>query len=275
MGILSGMAVDRRELAAVFAGGALGTLGRAGFEELAAPDPGHWPWPTFIVNIVGAFLLGVFVTRLLERLPLSSYRRPFLGTGICGGLTTFSTMQVETLKMVEHGHYGLAAGYIAASIAAGLVAVYVGTALIRRARCPPRTRRAIRSMTAVLVWVGVCLLGGLGAVTRFTVDKAISRRAGGSFPYGTLVVNISGALLLGFFAGLALPPHVALVAGTGFVGSYTTFSTWMFETHRLAEERQLWSALGNIVVSVALGLSAAFLGQTLGALCERSERSAG
>lgn len=128
------MALDTRELGAVFAGGALGTLARAGFEELAATDPGHWPWPTFVVNIVGAFLLGVFVTRLLERLPLSSYRRPFLGTGLCGGLTTFSTMQVETLKMVEHGHHGLAVGYCAASIAAGLGAVYLGTTLIRRAR---------------------------------------------------------------------------------------------------------------------------------------------
>ncbi|PRC45683.1 fluoride efflux transporter CrcB [Mycobacterium sp. ITM-2017-0098] len=120
-------------------------------------------------------------------------------------------------------------------------------------------------MTTVLVWVGVSVLGGLGAVSRLTVDRAISRRAGGSFPYGTLVVNVSGALLLGFLAGVALPPHLALLAGTGFVGSYTTFSTWMFETHRLAEERQLWSALANVVVSVVLGLSAAFLGQTLGA----------
>ncbi|VEG53079.1 camphor resistance protein CrcB [Mycolicibacterium aurum] len=120
-------------------------------------------------------------------------------------------------------------------------------------------------MSTVLVWVGVCALGGLGAVCRLTVDKAISRRTSGSFPYGTLVVNTSGALLLGFFAGLALPPHVALLAGTGFVGSYTTFSTWMFETHRLAEERQLWSALGNIALSVVLGLSAALLGQTVGA----------
>ena len=126
------MAVDRRELAAVFAGGALGTLARAGFEELAAPDPGRWPWPTFTVNIVGAFLLGVFVTRLLERLPLSSYRRPFLGTGFCGGLTTFSTMQVETIAMLEHGHYGLAAGYTAASVVLGLLAVYLATVLVRR-----------------------------------------------------------------------------------------------------------------------------------------------
>ncbi len=121
-------------------------------------------------------------------------------------------------------------------------------------------------MTTVLVWVGVSLLGGLGAVSRLVVDRAISRRVGRPFPYGTLVVNISGALLLGFLAGLALPPHVALLVGTGFVGAYTTFSTWMFETHRLAEERQLWSALGNVVVSVVLGLCAALLGQTLGAM---------
>ena len=123
---------DGRELAAVFVGGAIGTLARAALAELAAPDPGRWPWPTFIVNIVGAFLLGYFVTRLLERLPVSSYRRPLLGTGLCGGLTTFSTMQVETIKMLEHHHYGLAIGYTVASIAAGLLTVYVATAMVRR-----------------------------------------------------------------------------------------------------------------------------------------------
>ncbi|ORB32304.1 fluoride efflux transporter CrcB [Mycolicibacterium parafortuitum] len=121
-------------------------------------------------------------------------------------------------------------------------------------------------MTGVLVWVGVFLVGGLGAVTRLTVDKAVSRRSRGAFPFGTLAVNVSGALLLGFLAGLALPAHVALLAGTAFVGSYTTFSTWMLETHRLAEERQFWPAAANIVVSVVLGLGAALLGQTLGAL---------
>ena len=127
-------AYDGRELAAVFVGGALGTVARAVLETLAAPDPGRWPWPTFSANIVGAFLLGYFATRLLERLPVSSYRRPLLGTGLCGGLTTFSTMQVETIKMLEHHHYGLAIGYTAASISAGLVAVYVATVLVRRVR---------------------------------------------------------------------------------------------------------------------------------------------
>ncbi|OBG67418.1 camphor resistance protein CrcB [Mycobacterium sp. E1715] len=128
------MAHDYRELAAVFAGGALGSLARAALGVLAAGDPARWPWPTFTVNIVGAFLVGYFTTRLLERLPLSSYRRPLLGTGLCGGLTTFSTMQVETLRMVEHGHWALAAGYTATSVVLGLLAVHLATKLVRRVR---------------------------------------------------------------------------------------------------------------------------------------------
>ena len=125
---------DGRELAAVFVGGALGTLARAALATLAAPDPGRWPWPTFIVNIVGAFLLGYFTTRLLERLPVSSYRRPLLGTGVCGGLTTFSTMHVEIVRMLEHHHYGLAIGYTTTSIVVGIIALYLATALVRRVR---------------------------------------------------------------------------------------------------------------------------------------------
>src|ERR1700684_3231855 len=124
---------DYRELAAVFAGGALGTVARTGLSLLVAADPGRWPWPTFTVNIVGAVLVGYFTTRLLERLPLSSYRRPLLGTGLCGGLTTFSTMQVETLKMIEHHQYGLALEYTCASVILGLLAAHLATALVRRA----------------------------------------------------------------------------------------------------------------------------------------------
>jgi fluoride exporter len=128
------VAHDYRELAAVFAGGGLGTLARVALNSLAVRDTEHWPWSTFTVNIVGAFLVGYFTTRLLERLPLSSYRRPLLGTGFCGGLTTFSTVQVETLKMIEHGHWGMAVGYTVASIALGLLAVHLATKLVRRVR---------------------------------------------------------------------------------------------------------------------------------------------
>jgi CrcB protein len=115
--------------------------------------------------------------------------------------------------------------------------------------------------TAVLVWTGVVLTGGIGSVTRFVVDRAVARRVARPFPYGTLTVNISGAALLGFLGGLALSKDAALLAGTAFVGAYTTFSTWMLETQRLGEERQTWAAVANIVVSVALGMAAAFLGQ--------------
>jgi fluoride exporter len=116
-------------------------------------------------------------------------------------------------------------------------------------------------MTQLLVWSGVALVGGIGSVLRFVIDRAVARRAARAFPFGTLAVNISGAFLLGFLGGLALSKDAALVAGTGFVGAYTTFSTWMLETHRLGEERQTWTALANIVVSVALGIAAAVLGQ--------------
>jgi fluoride exporter len=115
--------------------------------------------------------------------------------------------------------------------------------------------------TTVLVWAGVMLIGGIGSVLRFLVDRAVARRAARSFPFGTLTVNISGAALLGFLAGLALSKYAALLAGTAFVGAYTTFSTWMLETQRLSEERQVRSAFANIAVSVVLGMAAAVLGQ--------------
>jgi CrcB protein len=117
---------------AVFVGGALGTLARAVFAETFPVAADHWPWPTFTVNVVAALMLGYFVTRLQERLPLSSYRRPLLGTGLCGGLSTFSTMQVELLKMIDSHDWGLAVGYGAASLAAGYAAVHLATTTVRR-----------------------------------------------------------------------------------------------------------------------------------------------
>jgi CrcB protein len=101
---------------------------------MPSPAATRWPWSTFTANIAGAFLIGYVTTRLLERLPVSSYRRPFLGTGVCGGFTTFSTMQVEILAMIKHHAYALAAGYTVTTITLGLVAVYTATALVRRAR---------------------------------------------------------------------------------------------------------------------------------------------
>jgi fluoride exporter len=120
-----------RPMAAVAAGGAIGALVRVGVVLALPHQAAAWPWSTFAVNLAGSFLLGYGATRLDERLPLSSYRRPLLATGICGALTTFSTLQIELLRMLDAGRQGLAAGYALASLSAGLVAVWSATALAR------------------------------------------------------------------------------------------------------------------------------------------------
>ena len=112
----------------------------------------------------------------------------------------------------------------------------------------------------IALWAGVLVIGGVGSVARFMVDRAVARRASGACPIGTLTVNISGALLLGLVTGLTLSHGVALLAGTALLGAYTTFSTWMLETQRLAEERRTWPAVLNIVLSLVLGLAAAATG---------------
>jgi CrcB protein len=120
--------------AAIAAGGIAGALARAGLEHVW-PASGHaWPWTTFAVNAAGTLLLGYFVTRLQERLPPSTYRRPFLGTGLCGALTTFSTLQIEALQLCRHGHVPLGVAYLAGTLAAGLAGMHLATAATRRVR---------------------------------------------------------------------------------------------------------------------------------------------
>jgi fluoride exporter len=126
--------LDAREVAAIFAGGAAGALARAALVSASDTPPGRWPWPTFAVNVVGTFLLGYVATRLQERLPLSAYRRPLLGTGFCGALTTFSALQLEVLRMLDAHRAGLAAAYVAGSLVLGYAAVHLATALVRRVR---------------------------------------------------------------------------------------------------------------------------------------------
>ena len=119
---------DRHELGAIFLGGALGTLLRAGLLEAMGEGAPGFPWTTFAVNIAGAFLLGCLVTAL----PPVTRHRPLWTTGFCGGLTTFSTVQVELLKMLEAGRLGTALVYGAGSVLAGFAGVQLGVALARR-----------------------------------------------------------------------------------------------------------------------------------------------
>jgi fluoride exporter len=115
-----------------------------------------------------------------------------------------------------------------------------------------------------MVWIAVALVGGVGALARFFVDAAVSERTGAAFPWGTLAVNLSGALVLGLLAGVALHGDGMLIAGTALIGSYTTFSTWMFEAHRLGEDGQPWLLWLNMVLSLVAGVAAVTLGRTLG-----------
>ena len=116
----------------------------------------------------------------------------------------------------------------------------------------------------MLVWVGVVVLGGAGAVARFALDSAVSQRAGSGFPYGTLAVNLSGAFVLGLLAGADVTGDALLLAGTAALGSYTTFSTWMLESHRLGEDGELGRMWLNLGGSLLAGLAVAALGKALG-----------
>jgi CrcB protein len=114
--------------------------------------------------------------------------------------------------------------------------------------------------------VAVGLLGGAGALARFLVDGAIAGRVGRDFPYGTLAVNLSGALLLGVLAGAVSSDETTRLLGTGLLGAYTTFSTWALESHRLAEEGEGGLGALNFAVSLALGIAIAWIGIELGGL---------
>jgi len=122
---------DRRKLAAIYAGGVVGALIRVGLAEAASTDPGQWPWATFAVNMAGALLLGYFFALYRDH-PPESLRHPFLGTGVCGTLTTFSTMQLELYEMVDGGYLVLAAVYAAATITVGYLFLRLGIELERR-----------------------------------------------------------------------------------------------------------------------------------------------
>ena len=115
------------------------------------------------------------------------------------------------------------------------------------------------------VWIGVGLLGGLGALLRFFVDGVIADRFRRDFPLGTFVVNMSGAAILGLLVGLGVTGDQLELAGTATIGSYTTFSTWMLESQLLVEDGELATAGGNVVLSLGVGLGAVALGRFIGA----------
>jgi fluoride exporter len=121
-----------------------------------------------------------------------------------------------------------------------------------------------------LAWAGFVIAAAVGAPLRYVVDSYVGERAQGVFPWGTFVVNVSGSLLLGVLTGLALyhafPQTSKVILGTGFLGSYTTFSTFSFETVRLVEEGAMGQALRNAFGTLVIGAGAAAVGLALAAL---------
>jgi CrcB protein len=110
--------------------------------------------------------------------------------------------------------------------------------------------------------LGIGLFGAVGAIARFLLDGVVSARASSMFPWGTLMVNLTGAFALGFVTG-KLSGDAQLLVGTGLLGGYTTFSTWMFESHRLGEDGELRAGVVNLLGSLILGILAVWLGRTL------------
>jgi CrcB protein len=125
---------DRHVLAAIFAGGFCGAIVRALVGEALPYESGHWPWATLLVNVAGALVLGYVITRVEDGREPFPHAGRLLGSGFCAALTTFSTMQLELLHMLDGARYGLAAAYALASIAAGLLAVALTTRLAGRGR---------------------------------------------------------------------------------------------------------------------------------------------
>ncbi len=136
--------IDARRLAVVFAGGLVGGCARYEAVTHWASAAGRFPWSTFVVNTVGAFVLGVLVVVVSEVLGPSTYARPLIGAGFCGALTTFSSVAVQFDELAAHGHLGLGCGYLFASLVAGLVVAATGVWFARR--LPPTAAR--RALTA-------------------------------------------------------------------------------------------------------------------------------
>lgn len=109
-------------------------------------------------------------------------------------------------------------------------------------------------MTGVLVWVGIGVMGAAGAYARFSATAMITRRRATAFPWGTFSVNLSGGFALGFLTGLGVGGDALLIFGTGFLGGYTTFSTWMVESQRLGEDGHSSNLVLYLVGSMLAGV---------------------
>jgi fluoride exporter len=137
----SAVGLRRGVLVAIGAGGALGSVARYEVAVAVPTAVGEFPWATYLVNVTGSLALGVVMTLVIERWPPTRYVRPFVGIGVCGGYTTWSTFMTDSTLLVRGGHLAMAVGYLAATLICGLAATMAG---IRLGRCWPGDRRRAR-----------------------------------------------------------------------------------------------------------------------------------
>jgi CrcB protein len=169
-------------------------------------------------------------------------------------LTTFSTVQLELLRMLDGGHVGLAFAY----------------AREHRDRVPGGVGRDESGQAGEVagvsfgIVVAIGAVGGVGAIARFALDGTVAGRIGGGFPFGTFVVNVLGAFVLGVLFGAAVSQNTYRVVGTGLVGAFTTFSTWALESHRLGEDGERSFRVLNFTISLIIGVGVTWAGQHLG-----------
>ena len=184
-----------------------------------------WPWITFAVNVAGTFVLALAV-------------HPRREASICD--VRPSADRHGLLRRADHVLDAAARGLPHA--ARGQLAARDGLPLGKhrrrmrggRRRHLPRARREV-PLSALAGWVGVGVLAALGALARFVLGGAIQRRSTALFPFGTLAVNTSGAFALGVLAGAGASGWPLRLAGAALLGSFTTFSTWLFESGALVE----------------------------------------
>jgi CrcB protein len=201
-----------------------------------------FPYGTLVINVSGSFILGLAGVTILEGLPEEHHVwYLWIGTGFCGGFTTFSTFEWETFKLVRDGSHRLAFANVLGSVLAGFLVVVLAAA------------------------IGRLFVAG--------------QPGGQAFPYATFAINVSGSFILGG-AGLLIlermrPEHQDwyLLVGTGFCGGYTTFSTFEWETFRLVRDGSWWLASANVLGSVVAGFLGVMLGAMLVSLVFRKKMS--
>lgn len=113
-------------VAALACGGAAGAVARYALSLAVTTEPGRFPWGTFLINVSGSAALGFLLILVIEQFPRGRLARPVIGTGFCGAYTTFSTFMVDAVELVRDGHPGTAIAYLAASLGAGLLAMWIG-----------------------------------------------------------------------------------------------------------------------------------------------------